>query len=64
MFHCVDCGHEDSTFAVDVAGRDQGAFTYRAKCPKCGSLMVNVVPGIHLKDLRITTGTGFAYKGS
>lgn len=53
MFECVDCGFRGSVFNGEVVGSDQGAFTFRAKCPRCGSMKVNILPGPHERDLRI-----------
>jgi len=39
---------------MEVAGCDHGALNYRAKCPKCGGVKVNVLPGPHEDDLRIS----------
>lgn len=54
MLKCVDCEYEAMEFEASIAGIHEGAFTYRAKCPKCGSLMVKHTPGYHEKDLRIS----------
>jgi hypothetical protein len=53
MFKCVDCGYQGFEFHAGIAGRDQGAFTYAAECPKCGSRKVKHLPGYHERDLRI-----------
>jgi len=53
MFGCVNCGHKENVFHVEVAKIDQGVYLYRAKCPKCGDWKVNVLPGIKEEQLRI-----------
>lgn len=53
MFRCVNCGHEGMVFHVSVTGSDQGALTYQAACPECGSHMVNVLEGSNEESLRI-----------
>lgn len=52
VFRCVDCGYEGPEFSVEVGGSYRGAFTYLAKCPNCGSLKVNPLPGYE-SDIRI-----------
>ncbi len=57
MFQCVDCGYEGSEFNAGIAERGHhGAFTYFAKCPKCGSFKVKHLPGYKESDLRIGVG--------
>lgn len=55
MFKCVNCGYEGHIFSAEVDGFSHGSYTYRAKCPKCESTMVNVLPGIKESELRIAT---------
>lgn len=54
MLKCVDCGYEAEEFQAVVAGISEGAITYKARCPKCGSFKVKHTPGYHEKDLRIS----------
>lgn len=54
MFYCVNCRHEGETFHAKAVGTEQGALIYQAKCPECGSFMVNALPGVKEEDLRIT----------
>jgi len=56
MFCCLDCGYRSRVFQVEVAGCDYGALNYRARCPKCSSVKVNVMPGPHEDNLRISCG--------
>jgi hypothetical protein len=42
MFNCVDCGYYSDIFSGDVSGISQGAFTYYARCPACGSEKVTI----------------------
>lgn len=53
MFKCVDCGYEGSEFNAGISDIHHGAFTYVAKCPKCGSFKVKHLPGYKESDLRI-----------
>jgi len=53
MFKCIDCGYQGSKFNVEVIGPHKGALSYVAKCPQCGSLKVNPLPGYQEEDLRI-----------
>ena len=53
MFKCVDCGYSGREFNVGVDGASQGALTYFAKCPECGSCKVKQLPGYKEKDLRL-----------
>lgn len=54
MFTCVNCNYEAKTFKLVVGDLYSGRFTYMAKCPKCGSQLVNVTGTIKEDDLRIT----------
>jgi len=53
VFKCVNCDFKDTEFKAEVAGSSQGAFTFRAKCPRCGSHMVNIEPGSKEHQLRV-----------
>jgi len=53
MFKCVACGYQNSKFNVKVIGPHEGAHSYVAKCPQCGSLKVNTLPGYWEEDVRI-----------
>lgn len=55
MFRCINCRYEGEKFDAEVADISKsGAFTYRAKCPNCGSLLVEHLPGDFEEDLRIS----------
>lgn len=54
MLKCVECEYEGGEFSICIAGSSQGAFTYIAKCPRCGSRKVKHLPGYHESDLRIS----------
>jgi len=56
MFCCIECGFRSKVFRVKIAGCDRGALTYGARCPKCSSVKVNVMPGPHEDSLRISCG--------
>ena len=53
MLKCVDCGYKAVEFDAQISSIVNGAFTYVAKCPNCGSLHVNHITGYHAKDLKI-----------
>lgn len=60
-FKCVDCEFEGEVFRikeifhVKVDDIGQGSYTFKAKCPRCGSLRVNVLPGLKEDDILIST---------
>lgn len=53
MIKCIDCGYQDFEFKAGIAGCCQGAFTYFARCPKCGSSKIKHLPGYYERDLRV-----------
>lgn len=55
MFKCVDCDYQGSKFNVKVIGPHKGVLAYVAKCPQCGSLKVNPLPGYREEDMMIGT---------
>ena len=55
MFECVDCRHKGKIFKGRVLGTERGSLTYKVICPKCGSEKINVLPGVHEKDIMIGT---------
>ncbi len=50
---CVDCEYKGSCFDASVVGVNDGAFTFRAKCPRCGSPKVLFTTGEFEDQLRI-----------
>jgi rRNA maturation protein Nop10 len=54
MFKCINCGFAGVIFHAEVASIDQGSYTYRAKCPKCGSHLVIIEPPVKEQSLRIS----------
>lgn len=53
MFKCTDCGYEGPNFHAEVANFYKGAFTFMAKCPRCGSIKVDAIGPIKERNLRI-----------
>lgn len=58
MFKCLNCQYEGGMFDVSAAGIDIGAFTYKARCPKCGSNLVNTLPGTKVENMTISIWPG------
>lgn len=53
-FKCVKCSYQNKTFNAEITGVSHGAFTYMAKCPKCGSRMVNIVGQVPADKVRLS----------
>lgn len=58
MFECVDCGHRGLEFDVAAGNPHSGSLSYQAKCPKCGSQKVNVLPGPKEDELKLSFKKG------
>ena len=53
MMECVECGYSGDEFGLVINGYSKGAFTYVAKCLRCGSRKVKHLPEYYESCLRI-----------
>jgi ribosomal protein S27E len=60
-FECVDCGYQGTVFSIAAGPPSSGALTYQARCPKCGSCMVNALPGFKEENLVIFASKEIAW---